>query len=96
MSTKKKAPNIWLCRQPALSEESAGSSEYSTGSTLLAHGVSDSREKSEAELCALHQDIESGLQSTHIGDQTALDEFAKGISGNASASQGVKRLFTLH
>ncbi|XP_031122075.1 transcription factor MYB124-like [Ipomoea triloba] len=70
-------------RQPALSEESAGSSEYSTGSTLLAHGVGDNGEKSEAELCALHQDIESGLQSTHIDD-----EFAKGISGNnASASQ---------
>ncbi|XP_019170548.1 PREDICTED: uncharacterized protein LOC109166113 [Ipomoea nil] len=69
-------------RQPALSEESAGSSEYSTGSTLLAHGVGDNREKSEAELCALHQDIESGLQSTHIDD-----EFAKGISGNASNSQ---------
>nr|GMD57054.1 transcriptional activator Myb [Ipomoea batatas] len=36
-------------KQPALSEESAGSSEYCTGSTLLAHGVGDNREKSEAE-----------------------------------------------
>nr|GMD51996.1 myb-like protein Q isoform X1 [Ipomoea batatas] len=74
-------------KQPALSEESAGSSEYSTGSTLLAHGVGDNREKSEAELCALHQDTESGLQSTYIDD-----EFAKGISGNASTSQGLKDL----
>ncbi|XP_019149875.1 PREDICTED: uncharacterized protein LOC109146681 [Ipomoea nil] len=75
-------------RQPALSEESAGSSEYSTGSTLLAHGVGDNREKSEAELCALHQDIESGLQSTHIDD-----EFAKGISGNnASTSQACDKV----
>nr|GMD55487.1 transcriptional activator Myb [Ipomoea batatas] len=50
-------------KQPALSEESAGSSEYSTGSTLLAHGVGDDREKSEAELFCGHE-FRSFLDST--------------------------------
>lgn len=61
-----------LCRQPALSEDSAGSSEYSTGSTLLSHALADKTEESQAEVCAHHQDIESELRTSQLSDQGAL------------------------
>lgn len=61
-----------LCRQPALSEDSAGSSEYSTGSTLLSHALADKTEESQAEVCAHHQDIESELRTSQMSDQGAV------------------------
>ncbi|KAM7484341.1 hypothetical protein LguiA_000350 [Lonicera macranthoides] len=55
-------------RQPGLYEESPDSSEYSTGSTLLSHRRSDKTEQNQAEVCALHEDIEAELQSPNIGE----------------------------
>ncbi|OIS99326.1 PREDICTED: transcriptional activator Myb [Nicotiana attenuata] len=59
-------------RQPALSEDSAGSSEYSTGSTLLSHALADKTEESQAEVCAHHQDIESELRTSQMSDLDTL------------------------
>lgn len=86
-------PNLWFFRQPALSEDSAGSSEYSSGSTLLSHAPGDKKEQCEAEVSALHQDIESGLQSTEIGDQTTIYAFSGGTPANATCTEGRKDLY---
>ncbi|XP_019150676.1 PREDICTED: transcription factor MYB34-like isoform X2 [Ipomoea nil] len=74
-------------RQPALSEDSAGSSEYSSESTLLSHAPGDKKEQCEAEVSALHQDIESGLQSTEIGDRTTINAFSGGTPANATCTE---------
>nr|GMC88145.1 transcriptional activator Myb [Ipomoea batatas]GME03993.1 transcriptional activator Myb [Ipomoea batatas] len=76
-------------RQPALSEDSAGSSEYSSGSTLLSHAPGDKKEQCEAEVSALHQDIESGLQSTELGDQTTINAFSGGTPANATCTEDI-------
>ncbi|KAK4371040.1 hypothetical protein RND71_010515 [Anisodus tanguticus] len=64
-------------RQPDLPAESGGSSEYSTGSTLLSRALGDKIEGSQVEPCA--HDIESGLQNSQIGDQTGVQELENGI-----------------
>lgn len=85
--------NLWFFRQPALSEDSAGSSEYSSGSTLLSHAPGDKKEQCEAEVSALHQDIESGLQSTKIGDQTTINAFSSETPGDPTCTEGRKDLY---
>ncbi|KAM3358941.1 transcription factor isoform X1 [Capsicum galapagoense] len=74
-------------RQPALSEDSAGSSEYSTGSTLLSHALADKTEESQAEVCAHHQDIESELRTSQMSDQAGLHELENGISCRVSTTR---------
>lgn len=74
-------------RQPALSEDSAGSSEYSTGSTLLSHALADKTDESRAEVCAHHQDIESELRTSQMSDQAGLHELENGTSCHVSTSQ---------
>ncbi|KAJ8569916.1 hypothetical protein K7X08_006493 [Anisodus acutangulus] len=74
-------------RQPALSEDSAGSSEYSTGSTLLSHALADKTEESQAEVCAHHQDIESELRTSQMSDQAGLHELENGTSCHVSSTR---------
>ncbi|CAN4124419.1 unnamed protein product [Withania somnifera] len=74
-------------RQPALSEDSAGSSEYSTGSTLLSHALADKTEESQAEVCAHHQDVESELRTSQMSDQAGLHELENGTSYHVSTTQ---------
>nr|AAT39952.2 Myb-like DNA-binding protein, putative [Solanum demissum] len=74
-------------RQPALSEDSAGSSEYSTGSTLLCHALADKTEESQAEVCAQHQDIESELRTSQMSDQAGLHELENGTSCHISTTR---------
>lgn len=77
-----------MCRQPALSEDSAGSSEYSTGSTLLCHALADKTEESQAEVCAQHQDIESELRTSQMSDQGGLHELENGTSCHIATTRG--------
>ncbi|KAK4715630.1 hypothetical protein R3W88_013968 [Solanum pinnatisectum] len=74
-------------RQPALSEDSAGSSEYSTGSTLLCHALADKTEESQAEVCSQHQDIESELRTSQMSDQAGIHELENGISCHISTTR---------
>ncbi|KAL6983515.1 Transcription factor [Sarracenia purpurea var. burkii] len=74
-------------RQPDLHEESPGSSEYSTGSTLLSQIAGNKTEQSEVDLCALHQDSIIGSQSTHIGDQYSIGNCENGILSGATTTQ---------
>ncbi|MCD7466504.1 hypothetical protein HAX54_003271 [Datura stramonium] len=66
-------------RQPALSEESGGSSEYSTGSTLLSRALGNKTEESQVKPCVHDQDIEFGLRNSQIGGQTGVQESENGI-----------------
>ncbi|KAA8533001.1 hypothetical protein F0562_032882 [Nyssa sinensis] len=74
-------------RQPDLYEESPGSSEYSTGSTLLSQTAGDKTDQSQSEPCALHHDIGAELQSTHIKEQNDNGECENGILTGATANQ---------
>uniref|UniRef100_A0A6N2M599 Uncharacterized protein n=1 Tax=Salix viminalis TaxID=40686 RepID=A0A6N2M599_SALVM len=53
-------------RQLGLYEESPASSEYSTGSTQLPYPAPDKTEQTQAEIGALHEDIETEMQMVHI------------------------------
>ncbi|XP_015162729.1 transcription factor RAX2-like [Solanum tuberosum] len=66
-------------RQLALSQESGGSSEYNTGSTLISHALSNKTEESQVKTCGHDQEIQSGLQKSQIGDQTGVQELENGI-----------------
>ena len=68
-------------RQTELYEDSPGSSEYSTGSTLLPHSAGDNLEHS------LHQDIETELKSIQIGDQ-GVGGCEQGVLSTATLDQG--------
>ncbi|KAK4358131.1 hypothetical protein RND71_023741 [Anisodus tanguticus] len=74
-------------RQPALSEDSGGSSDYSTGSTMLSHALAEKTEESQAELCAHHQDIESELRTSQMSDQAGLHELENGTSCRLSTTR---------
>lgn len=81
----------WLslyCRQPDLYEESPGSSEYSTESTFLVHTAGNKTEQAQAEIVSLHQDIRTGSQSIHIGDEKDVGECEKGVIFGATTKQG--------
>ncbi|KAF7828079.1 transcription factor MYB88-like [Senna tora] len=58
------SPPCW--RQPELNEDSPGSSEYSTGSTLMPHSAGDNSEHS------LHQDVGTERKSIEIGDRKGI------------------------
>ncbi|RYR59828.1 hypothetical protein Ahy_A05g025805 isoform A [Arachis hypogaea] len=82
---KSNSEGIQPCwRQMELYEDSPGSSEYSTGSTLLPHLGADNSEHS------LHQEIETELKSIHIGDQKECEQ---GVLSTATLDQDV---FTLN
>uniref|UniRef100_M1CJI2 Myb-like DNA-binding protein n=1 Tax=Solanum tuberosum TaxID=4113 RepID=M1CJI2_SOLTU len=66
-------------RQLALSQESGGSSEYNTGSTLMSHALSSKTKECQVKTCARDQEIQSGLQKSQIGDQTGVHELENGI-----------------
>ncbi|CAL5428861.1 unnamed protein product [Camellia sinensis] len=74
-------------RQPDLYEESPGSSEYSTGSTLLSQTAGDKTEQSQDELCALHQDSIAESQSTRIGEQNGIGDCENGILSGATTTE---------
>ncbi|KAK9276895.1 hypothetical protein L1049_006432 [Liquidambar formosana] len=74
-------------RQPDLYEESPGSSEYSTGSTLISQTAGDKTEQTQAEMCALHQDIGAGIQSIHSAEQNGDDECENGILFSPTTNQ---------
>ncbi|KAK6788876.1 hypothetical protein RDI58_012675 [Solanum bulbocastanum] len=74
-------------RQPDLSEDSAGSSEYSTGSTLLCHALVDKTEECQAEVCSQHQDIESELRTSQMSDQAGIHELENGTSCHISTTR---------
>uniref|UniRef100_A0A5B7B1D9 Uncharacterized protein n=2 Tax=Davidia involucrata TaxID=16924 RepID=A0A5B7B1D9_DAVIN len=76
-------------RQPDLYEESPGSSEYSTGSTLQSHTVGDKTEQSQSELCALHHDTGAELQSIHVGEQDGNGECENRILSGATTNQEI-------
>ncbi|MED6162837.1 Transcription factor [Stylosanthes scabra] len=67
-------------RQMELYEDSPGSSEYSTGSTLLPHLGADNSEHS------LHQEIGTELKSIHIEDQKGCEQ---GVISNATLDQDI-------
>ncbi|KAG2707238.1 hypothetical protein I3760_05G139400 [Carya illinoinensis] len=75
-------------REPDLYEESPGSSEYSTGSTLLSHVAENKMEQPQADIGSLHQDI-ARSQSIHIGDQKDVGECQRGMISDATTKQGI-------
>lgn len=75
-------------RQPDLCDESPGSSEYSTGSTLLSNIDGNKMEHAQAEICSLHQDIRTRSQSIHIGEHEDVGEFETGVTSGATIKQG--------
>lgn len=77
-----------LCRQPDLYDESPGSSEYSTGSTLVSHTANSKTEQTTAEIVEAHQDLGPGSQSIPIGERNDLAECDKDILSGGTASQG--------
>ncbi|KAI4328406.1 hypothetical protein L6164_020763 [Bauhinia variegata] len=70
-------------RQSELYEDSPGSSEYSTGSTLLSQSVGDNSEQS------LHQDVETEMKSIQIGDQKGVSECEKGVLSAETVNQDI-------
>lgn len=77
-----------FCRQPDLYDESPGSSEYSTGSTLASHTADGKTEQTPAEIVEAHQDVGPGSQSIHIGEKNSLGECDKEILSGGTGSQG--------
>lgn len=65
-----------------LYEDSPGSSEHSTGSTLLSHSAGENLEHS------LHQDIGTELKSIQIVDQKGVGGCDQGVLSNATLDQG--------
>lgn len=65
-----------------LYEDSPGSSEYSTGSTLLPQSTGDNLEHS------LHQDIGIETKATQFGDKKEVSGSEKWILSTANLDQG--------
>ncbi|KAM3706668.1 hypothetical protein ACJW31_03G167500 [Castanea mollissima] len=76
-------------RQPDLYDESPGSSDYSTGSTLLLHSAANKLEQACAEICSLHQDTGTGSESIHIEEQKDVGECENGVISGATPKQGI-------
>ncbi|KAL3511153.1 hypothetical protein ACH5RR_030554 [Cinchona calisaya] len=76
-------------RQPDLYEESSGSSEYSTGSTLPSHMPLDKTEQCQSATCAPYQDIGPALQSTHPDDQHGLVEVENEMSASEPTNKDI-------
>ncbi|XP_057495098.1 transcription factor MYB88-like [Actinidia eriantha] len=76
-------------RQPDLYEDSPGSSEYSTGSTLLSLQAGDKTEQSQSELCGLHQDIVVESQSTRIGNHNGIGDCENRLLSSATRPQDI-------
>ncbi|XP_075658417.1 transcription factor MYB124-like isoform X1 [Castanea sativa] len=76
-------------RQPDLYDESPGSSDYSSGSTLLVHSAGNKLEQGHAEICSLHQDIGTGSESIHIEEQKDVGECENGVISGATPKQGI-------
>ncbi|XP_061973781.1 transcription factor MYB124-like isoform X2 [Populus nigra] len=77
-------------RQPGLYEESPASSEYSTGSTLLPYPAPDKTEQTQAEIGALHKDIEIEMQMVRIDEENFVGACGKEIISSADITQGEK------
>ncbi|KAJ9709243.1 hypothetical protein PVL29_000952 [Vitis rotundifolia] len=73
-------------RQPDLYEESPGSSEYSTGSTLVSQTAGDKTEQTQPEICALHQEIGVRIQTIPM-DQNGFEECVKGVLSGTTTNQ---------
>ncbi|XP_027360731.1 transcription factor MYB124-like [Abrus precatorius] len=79
---KSSSEEIQPCwRQMELYEDSPGSSEYSTGSTLLPHAAGENLEHS------LHQDIGTELKCIQIGDQKGFRGCDQGGLSSATLGQ---------
>ncbi|KAI4314193.1 hypothetical protein L6164_027127 [Bauhinia variegata] len=70
-------------RQSELYEDSPGSSEYSTGSTLLPQLVGDNSEHS------LHQDVGTEMNSIQIGDQKGVNVCEKEVLSTETVNQDI-------
>ncbi|KAF7112315.1 hypothetical protein RHSIM_RhsimUnG0242100 [Rhododendron simsii] len=68
-------------RQPDLFEESQGSSDFSTGSTLISQTAVDKMRHSQDKLCAQNQDTLLESQSAPIGDQNSIGVCEMVLSG---------------
>lgn len=66
-----------------LYEESPGSFEYSTGSTLMPQSAGDNLEHS-----LLHQDIGTGMKAIQLGDQKEVTGDEKPVLSTANVDQG--------
>uniref|UniRef100_A0A7N2LAX3 Uncharacterized protein n=1 Tax=Quercus lobata TaxID=97700 RepID=A0A7N2LAX3_QUELO len=75
--------------QPDLYDESPGSSDYSTGSTLQLHSAANKLEQAHAEICSLHQDTGTGSESIHIEEQKDVGECESGVISGATPKQGI-------
>jgi myb proto-oncogene protein len=71
-------------RQPDLFEESQGSSDFSTGSTVIPQTAGDKTQHSQGKLCAQHQDTLFESQSIPIGDQNSIGDCQNVFSGATS------------
>ncbi|XP_030959304.1 transcription factor MYB88-like [Quercus lobata] len=80
---------LLLHRQPDLYDESPGSSDYSTGSTLQLHSAANKLEQAHAEICSLHQDTGTGSESIHIEEQKDVGECESGVISGATPKQGI-------
>lgn len=77
---------------PDLCEDSPGSSEYSTGSTLLTQTTGDRTDETQAELCGVNQDG-VGLQSVTEEVQNDCEECRNGIDSTTTMNQEEILLF---
>lgn len=75
-------------RQPDLDDESPGSSEYSTGSTVISQTAGDKTEQAQADNSALHQDFGSVIKSTESVQQNGDAESISGIYMSPITNQG--------
>ncbi|CAB4264584.1 unnamed protein product [Prunus armeniaca] len=75
-------------QQPDLYDESPGSSEYSTGSTLLSQ-TECYVEQNEAEIGTLIEEIQPGSQSIPIGGGNDVRECEKGIVSRGTRKQEI-------
>ncbi|XP_057950230.1 transcription factor MYB88 isoform X3 [Malania oleifera] len=75
-------------RQPDL-YESPGSSEYSTGSTLLSQTTGDKTEQTQAEVCGMHQDIGIQLQSVNSEERNGGNDCRNGIISGATTNEDI-------
>ncbi|KAJ6771701.1 MYB PROTEIN-RELATED [Salix koriyanagi] len=73
-------------RQLGLYEESPASSEYSTGSTQLPYPAPDKTEQTQAEIGALHEDIETEMQMVHI-EEHFVGACGKEVISSANITQ---------
>lgn len=77
-------------RQPDLYDESPGSSEYSTGSTLLSQTECYKMEQNEAEIGTINQEFSPESQSLQIGGQNNVGELEKGIVSSGTKKQEIR------